>query len=72
MNRSTWTARLLPSFYYMLLAGQDGREFSATTDLSPELKWTKAGDNVAVTAQKGETGAIPLMTFDNLNVDVKP
>lgn len=55
---------------YLRLQGQTGREFFASSGLSPELKWTRAGNRVVITAQVGEESTVPVVAFDNLEFDM--
>jgi len=59
--------------YYLLLAGEDGKEFFAGSNLSPELKWTKKGDTVVATFAEGaQEVSIALSSFDNLGLELQP
>lgn len=57
---------------FLLIEGQGGREFFAAAALSPELKWTEAGNRVTFTAQSGEAISVPITAFENLDVDLVP
>ncbi|HYD93087.1 MAG TPA: hypothetical protein VEB18_01365 [Candidatus Paceibacterota bacterium] len=55
---------------FLLIDGQAGREFFAASALSPELKWTEAGNRVVFTAQSGQALSAPILAFDNLDLDL--
>ena len=52
-------------FYFLLLTGQDGKEFYGSSSVSPELKWTKPGDTVVLEVDEGDLRSIPIGRFDN-------
>lgn len=59
-------------YYYFILDGVEGKEFFASTDLSPELKWTKVGNRVKVSYNEGEVmTSINFTAFDNLEFSLQ-
>ena len=60
---------LVGETFYILFNGLPNYEFRAPNSLSPELKWTKPHHNVNVTYGKGENKFIPLLQFDNLDIN---
>ncbi len=40
-------------FYYFLLEDYQGKEFYASSALSPELKWTQVGHSIIIEVQEG-------------------
>lgn len=55
---------------FLRIVGQDSREFFASSTLSPELKWTEEGHRVVLTAQSGEAQSVPIVAFDNLDLNL--
>lgn len=63
-------------YYYLLVEGRDGVEFSAGTGLSRELKWTRPGDEVTLTFNQPKDPANPvrelqLTDFDLLRLNLE-
>ena len=56
--------------FYLLLDGQTGVEFYGTSDVSPELKWTKPGQKVVVVVQRGESRSLQIYSFDIPSLDI--
>lgn len=56
--------------FYLLLEGQPGVEFYGTNDVSPELKWTKPGQEVVVIVQRGEARSLQIYSFDIPSLDI--
>ena len=44
-----------------------GKEFYASSEFFPELKWTKAGDKVKVEYGDSPSLSVPLDYFDNVD-----
>lgn len=53
--------------YYILFNEISGKEFSASSEFFPELRWTKPSDKVEVIYNEGSSSLIPLESFDNLD-----
>jgi hypothetical protein len=52
--------------YYIILAEQPDKIFTAVADISPELSLTREGDNVSLNYNKVDKTIIDIATFDNL------
>ena len=52
--------------YYIIIANQPNKIFTAVADLSRELALTRTGDDVTLTYSKSEKTIIDLTAFDNL------
>ena len=52
-------------YYYLILKGREDTEFYAAPELSPELKWTRVGDTVAIDFDEGKLRSVLINTFDN-------
>lgn len=52
-------------YYYLILKGREDTEFYAAPELSPELKWTRVGDTVAIGFDAGKTRSVLVDAFDN-------
>ncbi|MFO0511922.1 MAG: hypothetical protein ACK51K_14795 [Gammaproteobacteria bacterium] len=52
-------------YYYLILKGREDTEFYAAPELSPELKWTRVGDTVAIGFDAGKTRSVLIDAFDN-------
>jgi hypothetical protein len=48
-----------------ILKGREDTEFYAAPELSPELKWTRVGDTVAIDFDEGKLRSVLINTFDN-------
>ena len=57
-------------FYFLLLTGQDGKEFYGSSNVSPELKWTKPGDAVVIEVDEGDLHSIPIGRFDSKGISI--
>ena len=53
--------------YYLLFENMHGKEFYASSEFFPELKWTKAGDKVKVEYGDSPSLSVPLDYFDNVD-----
>ena len=56
--------------YYLLFKEVKGTEFTATSDISPELRWTREGDKVEVSYFEGEGAKVALMSFDKKGFEI--
>jgi len=56
------------TFYYLMLEGQEGREYYAGPAVSLELKWTQVGDTVELVIDDGENRSVNILQFDNQRV----
>ncbi len=54
------------TIYYLILAEQPDKIFTAVADVSPELSLTREGDDVSLTYTKTDKVIIDIATFDNL------
>jgi len=50
--------------FYILLEGHEDVEFYGTNDVSPELKWASAGENVVLFVQSGDLKSQQISAFD--------
>lgn len=57
-------------FYYLRLEGQVGQEFFASSNVSPELKWTMVGHAVVIEVDVGESPSVPIVRFDNKDLAI--
>ena len=58
------------SVYYILFEEVKGTEFTGTTEFFPELKWTKAGDQIKASYGQSSNKVVPFDSFDNLNFEI--
>jgi len=57
--------------YYILFNEVKGVEFTASSDISPELKWTSVSDKVEVSYFESEgSGSIALTSFDKIGFEI--
>lgn len=57
--------------YYILFKEIKGVEFTASSDISPELKWTSVSDKVEVSYFESEgAGSIALTSFDKIGFEI--
>lgn len=56
--------------FYLLLEGQDNREFYGTSDVSPELKWARPGRTVVIVAQASELESVQIFEFDIPDLEI--
>lgn len=57
--------------YYILFKEVKGVEFTASSDISPELKWTRASDKVEVSYfESAGASSIALTSFDNFSFEI--
>lgn len=52
-------------YYYFILKGHEDTEYYASPELSPELKWTRPGDTVAIDFDEGKLRSVLINRFDN-------
>jgi hypothetical protein len=52
-------------YYYLILKGREDTEFYAAPELSPELKWTRVGDTVAIDFDEGKLRSVLINRFEN-------
>ena len=53
------------TYYFLLLDGYPGIEFSGSSDSFRELKWTEAGDTVELVYPEGGQKSVSIREFDN-------
>lgn len=56
--------------YYILFNEVSGKEFSASSEFFPELRWSKPNHKVKVSYNEGNSSIIPLDAFDNLDFNL--
>jgi hypothetical protein len=56
--------------FYILLRGHNNVEFYGTNDVSPELKWASAGENVVLFVQSGDLKSQQIIAFDIPSLDI--
>jgi len=52
-------------YYYFILKGHEDTEFYAAPELSPELKWTRVGDTIAIDFDEGKLRSVLINRFEN-------
>lgn len=56
--------------FFLLLNGQNGREFFVGSSVSPELKYTVQGHRVALSFEASAETQVPVTEFNNLSIDL--
>lgn len=56
--------------FYLLLEGENDREFYGTSDVSPELKWARPGRSVVIIAQPGDLDSVQIFEFDIPDLEI--